>query len=290
MDGLLTGLSGLGLDELENIDIYADTEKKQDGGKNAEQGSTASKPTVQEKDLIYDKSFVCPVCDEKFTNKVAKTGKARLLGTDKDLRPLHEGIDSQKYDVILCPNCGYAALSRFFPQVTSTQMKLITEHISKKVHLRRYSGETYSYEEAIERYKLALANAVVKHAKNSEKAYICLKTAWILRGYMETLEEDPKSTAEQLETISAMEESHMRNAYRGFIEARQTESFPMCGMDEITIDYLLAVMAVRFREYETASKLVAKIITSPGVNARIKDKARDLKEEILLDIRKANNK
>lgn len=285
MAGLLSGLSGLGLDELENVDIYADSEKK-----NASQNTVAQKPTVQEKDLIYDKSFGCPVCDEKFTNKVAKTGKARLLGMDKDLRPMHEGIDSQKYDAILCPKCGYAALARFFPQVTSTQAKLIRENISKKVHLHEYRGEIYSYEEAIERYQLALANAVVKRAKNSEKAYICLKTAWTLRGYMEALEEKPESTAEQLESISAMEESHMKNAYKGFMEARQTESFPMCGMDEVTIDYLLAVMGVRFKEYETASKLVAKIITAPGVNARIKDKARELKEEILLELRKTNNK
>lgn len=286
MSGLLSGLSGLGLDELENIDVFAELEKKQSDAKSV----AAAKPVVLEKDLIYDKSFVCPVCDGKFSDKVTKTGKARLLGMDKDLRPLHEGIDTQKYDVVLCPHCGYAALARFFPQITSSQAKLIREKISKKVHLHKYRGEIYSYEEAIERYKLALANAVVKHAKNSEKAYICLKTAWILRGYAESLEGDPEADPNQLEEVYALEENHMRNAYKGFLEARQTESFPMCGMDEITIDYLLAVMGVRFREFETASKLVAKIITSPGVNARIKDKARELKEEILVELRKGNNK
>lgn len=269
-------LSGLGLDDLEGVDLFEDPDKKQNEKKEKE-----AAVTVQEKDLIYDKSFVCPVCDTKFTNKIMKTGKTRLLGMDKDLRPIHEGIDAQKYDVLLCPDCGYAALSRFFTQVTSAQARLIKEQISGKVRLHKYGGEIYSYEDAIERYKLALANAVVKRAKNSEKAYISLKSAWIFRGYAKALESDPKTEMSQLETAYEMEEAHMQNAYKGFNEALKTEGFPMCGMDEVTIDYLLAVLAMHFKEYETASKLVAKVLTSPSANARIKDKTRDLKEEIL---------
>ncbi|MCM1112137.1 MAG: DUF2225 domain-containing protein [Muribaculum sp.] len=272
-------LSGLGLDELEGVDIYADPGKKQ------KEEQEAVKNTVEEKDLIYEKAFVCPVCDAKFTNKIMKTGKARLLGMDRDLRPIHEGVDTQKYDVLLCPKCGYAAISRFFTQVTSTQAKFIKEHISQKVQLREYKGETYSYEEAIERYKLALANAVVKRAKNSEKAYICLKSAWIFRGYAKFLEESGGS-ADKIQEARDMEAAHMENAYKGFTDACQTESFPMCGMDEMTIDYLIAVMAFRFKEYDIASKMVATIITSPVANNRTKDKARDLKDEILAEMKK----
>lgn len=278
MNGLL---SGLGLGDLENVDIFADPSKKQ------EEQEAVQKHTVQEKDFLYDKALVCPVCDAKFVNKIMKTGKAKLLGTDRDLRPVHEGIDTQKYDVLLCPQCGYAALSRFFTQVTSTQAKFIKEQISGKVHLHEYKGETYSYEDAIERYKLALANAVVKRAKNSEKAYICLKSAWIFRGYAKHLEENPQANADKIREAQELEEVHMQNAYKGFMEASQTESFPMCGMDEMTIDYLLAVMALRYKEYDTASKLVAAIITSPTANARTKDKARDLKEDILAEMKKS---
>lgn len=277
MNGLL---SGLGLGDLENVDIFADPSKKQ------EEQETVQKHTVQEKDLVYEKAFVCPVCDAKFVNKIMKTGKAKLLSTDRDLRPVHEGIDTQKYDVLLCHQCGYAALSRFFSQVTSTQAKFIREQITGKVQLHEYKGETYSYEDAIERYKLALANAVVKRAKNSEKAYICLKSAWIFRGYAKQLSEDPQVNADKIQEAQAMEESHLQNAYKGFMEASQTESFPMCGMDEMTIDYLLAVLALRYKDYDIASKLVAAIITSPTANARTKDKARDLKEDILAEMKK----
>ncbi|MDE6016698.1 MAG: DUF2225 domain-containing protein [Acetatifactor sp.] len=278
MSGLL---SGLGLGDLENMDIFADPSKKQ------EEKEAVQKPTVQEKDFLFEKAFVCPVCDAKFVNKIMRTGKAKLLGTDKDLRPVHEGIDTQKYDVLLCPQCGYAALSRFFTQVTSTQAKFIKEQISGKVQLHEAKGETYSYEDAIERYKLALANAVVKRAKNSEKAYICLKSAWIFRGYAKQLEEEnPQANADKIREAHEMEEDYLQNAYKGFKEANQTESFPMCGMDELTIDYLLAVLALRYKEYDTASKLVAAILTSSTATPRIKDKARDLKEDILAEKKK----
>ena len=283
MAGLLSGLADLGLGNLENIDIYEEPEKPEAKVKKVVEEKAVE---IQEKDLIYEKSWECPVCDNKFTSKTVKTGRVRLLGMDKDLRPQHEGVDVQKYDVVLCPHCGYAALTRYFPHMTSVQAKLIKEQISKKVHLHEYKDETYSYLEAMERYKLALANAVVKHGKNSEKAYICLKMGWLLRGYAESLKADANSSAEELQEVYAQEENDIRNAYKGFTDALQTESIPMCGMDETTIDYLMAALGVRFKEYERASRLVAKIITSPSANTRTKDKARELKEELLQELRK----
>ncbi len=273
-------LAGLGLDDLKDVDIFEDATKKQ------EENQEVLAPVVQEKDLIYDKSFVCPVCGEKFTNKIMKTGKARMLGMDKDLRPIHEGVDTQKYDVIMCPECKYAALSRYFPYVTSMQAKLIREHITAKVKVHQFNDATYTYPEAIERYKLALANAVVKHARNSEKAYISLKSAWMFRGYAKQLEDDPTAESGEPESMYEMEEAHLQNAYKGFTEAIKAEGFPMCGMDEVTIDYLLAVLALHCKEYDHSGKLVSKILTSANATSRIKDKARDLKEEILQEMKK----
>lgn len=280
MAGLLSGLSGLGLGNLENMDIFAEEQKKDD------KKEAQATPKVEEKDLIYEKTFECPVCGESFTSKIMKTGKAKLLGTDADLRPRYEGIDANKYDVELCPKCGYAALGRFFGGLTAGQIKLIKENISKSVRLHVYKDEIYTYEEALERYKLCLANAVVKHAKASEKAYICLKSAWLFRGYTEHLESEENTDKVKLAEYKKQEEVYLLNAYNGFIEARKSEGFPMCGMDEMTVDYLLAELATHFKKYDVASKLVATILTSPSANARIKDKARNLKEEILAEVKK----
>ena len=279
MAGILSGLEGFGLGNLENMNIYEEAHSE------SEAQVKAAPPKVEEKDFIYDKTFTCPVCDKQFPTKIMKTGKAKLIGTDKDLRPKYEGIDAVKYDVLLCPKCGYAALTRFFANITGGQAKLIMENISQKVRLHPFDGETYSYEDAMERYKLALVNAVVKRARASEKAYICLKSAWLLRGYAEYLGEAGDNTKDKA-SIKAQEEEYLLNAYNGFVEARQSEPFPLCGMDEITIDYLVAELAMHFKKYDVASKMVATILTSPSANSRMKEKARELKDEILVELKK----
>ena len=184
MAGLLSGLESLGLGSLENASIFEKKDSKSGGA-----GAKAEPPKVEEQDLIYERNFSCPVCSRNFTAKVMKTGKAKLKGMDFDLRPRYEGIAAEKYDVLLCPHCGYAAIARFFPNILSAQAKLIRENISENVVLGKYYDEIYSYEEALERYKLALACSVVKRGKASEKAYVCLKTAWVMRGYAEDLTE-----------------------------------------------------------------------------------------------------
>lgn len=280
--GILSGLKGLGLGNLEGLNLF--DEPKKEEAKKKDQQAPAPKP--QEKDLIYDRSFVCPVCDSPFTAKIMKSNKAKLLGTDQDLRARYDGIDAAKYEVVLCPICGYAALIRFFTNVTTGQAKLIREKISQTVRLTPYTGEVYSYEEAVKRYKLALVNALVKRSKPSEKAYICLKNAWLLRGYAESLKEKENPDEKLIQDLGNQEEELLANAYKGFTEARQTEMFPMCGMSEVTVDYLLAVLAVRFKDYGAATKLLSAILTSSSANSRIKDKARDIKEQVMKEQKK----
>lgn len=283
--GILSGMANLGLGNLTNADIYADEEKEAKAAAAAEKAAAK----VQEKDLVYDKTCECPVCGGKFVSKIMKSGKAKLLHADQDLRPVYEGIDATKYDVLMCTNCGNTSLTRFFATTTSTQGKLIKENISKSVKIPAFSEETYSYEDAMVQYQLALACAVVKRAKASEKAYICLKSAWLLRGYAEYLEHDGEYEGNRTSKINELkknEDEYLLNSYNGFVEARQTENFPMCGMDEITIDFLIAVLATRFKKFDVAGKLVASILTSTVANSRTKDKARELKEQILAELKK----
>ena len=243
---------------------------------------------MQEQDYLFDKTHTCPICDNEFKTRTIKVGKVRLIGSDPDLRPRYEQVDVLKYDIILCSKCGYAALSRFFKYITSPQAKRIKEAISTKFKPVAEVKDVYTYDEALERYKLTLANAIVKMAKASEKAYICLKTAWLLRGKGESLDiTDPEYEAKKKE-IDDEENEFLRNALDGFLAARQTESFPMCGMDEATVDYVISVTAARFEQYDVASKLVSMIIASPSTNPRMKDKARDLKEQIMKQIRLKN--
>ncbi|NTV78836.1 MAG: DUF2225 domain-containing protein [Clostridiales bacterium] len=281
MAGLLDGLEQFGLGSLQNANVFEDKSKKEDSAT-----GEAAPIVIKEEDFLLDKSYTCPICDAEFKSKAVKTGKAKLLGTDMDLRPRHEGIDMLKYDVILCPYCGYAALTRYYKSVTSSQGKKIKEVISKSFIGKPNDDRIiYTYEDALERHKLTLANAIVKQAKSSEKAYICLKMAWLIRGKAELLNENTPNYAQLKKEATEQEDEYLKNALEGFIAARQSEDYPMCGMDEETVDYLIAVTALHFDQFDVASKLVSTLIVSNTASPRMKDKARDLKETIIKKIK-----
>ena len=277
MAGIFSGLESLGLGNLAGAELFEKEKPKEEEQKG---------PVIpEEKEFIFDKTVECPICEKKFTTKIMKSGKAKLLGTDLDLRTKYEGLDATKYDAVRCSHCGFSALTRYFVRLTPTQTKMIKENICSRVKITESGDETYSYEEAIERYKLTLACAVVKQAKASEKAYICLKSAWLLRGYAEKLEADGELSAAKKAELKAEEMEYLKNAYEGFAAARASENFPVAGMDEMTVDYLLAVLAYEIGNMQVASNMISRILTAPNAGQRMKDKARDLKDLIVEKIK-----
>lgn len=286
MAGLLDGLGEMGLKNLEGMDLYEKPAAKEAAKKQEE----ASVPVVKETDFLFDKGFDCPVCNNKVKARTLRSGRARMVRTDIDLRPIYENIEPLKYEPVICPKCGYSALARFFPSLTQVQAKEIQEKISQAFRANIVEQEVYSYEEALYRYKLCLANAIVKNAKASEKAYICLKTGWMLRSWQESLgAEKTPEIEKKCDELKAQEAEYLKNAMEGFLTARQTEDYPMCGMDEITVEFLLSVLSMEYGSLETASRLISTVITSPSANSRMKDKARDVKDMILAKMKEKNS-
>lgn len=283
MAGLLAGLEKLGLKNLENMDVYEEEKKKEE-----QEEAQKKAPVVQETDFLFDKTYECPVCDSKIKARTMKAGKAKLLRTDRDLRPVYENIEPLKYEVIICPECGYAAIGRYFTGLTASQIKAIKETISKSYKKSDTHPDTYTYEEAIGRYKLCLANAIVKHAKASEKAYICLKAGWLLRSMAESLDKNEADYSQKAASLKEQEREFLKNALEGFLSARQTENYPMCGMDETTVEFLIANLAIEFEQYDVASRLISGILVSATANNRMKDKARETKEVLIAKIKEKN--
>lgn len=284
--GLFSGLEKMGLGKLNKLEVFEeDTAKK--GAKKGEESQQASKPKVTEEDLLFDKSYTCPVCNNEFHSKMIRTGKVKLLSADTDLRPKYQLVDSLKYDALVCPSCGYAALSRFFKFMMPAQAKLIRENITKNFSGLPQTGGTYTYDDAILRHKLALANAIVKKAKNSEKAYTCLKMAWLFRGKRETLPKETKDYDKVVADLKKEEDDLLGKAYEGFMTAFSRESFPMCGMDEMKVTFLVAELARRTGKYEESGRWISKVLTSRSANERIKNKARDIKELLNEDKKRA---
>ncbi|MCR5109172.1 MAG: DUF2225 domain-containing protein [Lachnospiraceae bacterium] len=304
---ILSGLESYGLDTIIGADLYekeqAEEFKKIEDEQRRIRRERFNKyggALMSEDDYVFLKSQKCPCCYKDFKNTTMRSNKARLVSQDLDLRPRYNKIDPVKYDVISCPHCGYSALSRFFDKLTSPQAKLIKADISSR-YKPVSTGIVLSYDEAYSRYQLSLGNAIVKKAKPSEKAYICLKMAWIMRGKYEELEKnssfkDPgmtgdKGRASESEIINEIkdckeaEQELLEKAFEGFMDARQNEISPICGMDNITLDYLLSALAYETKNREVAAKLVSQILIKQGISSRIKDNARALKDMIIADIK-----
>ena len=67
------------------------------------------------------------------------------------------------------------------------------------------------------------------------------------------------------------------------------EGFPICGMDEVTIDYLIAALSVEVGDLEVASKMISSILVNPSVNARMKERTRTLKDVVVKELTRRKN-
>ncbi len=280
---LFAGLEKFGLKTSGDVSLFEDEKKEKDG----ETGEAKKAEEPKEEEFLLDKSVRCIVCDTVFKTKVVKSGKVKRLEPDMDLRPRQLYIDTLKYDVSSCPHCGYTAMNRYFEHLTSGQIKLVKEQICQNFKGDgKQEGLVYDYEKAIEMHKLSLLNAMVKKAKTSEKAYNCLELSWLLRTRAEQLEAEQPDKTDLIQACRKEEEAFYQEAYDGLVKAVSTEMFPICGMDQPTLDYLLAVMSFHYKKFDMASKSLSNVITSVNASRKIKDKALDLKEEMIKEIKK----
>ena len=282
--GLLSGLEKFGLEQMDTTNLFEDEKKPK-----AEQQGQADAPKEEkhlETEFLLLKSIRCPVCDHVFRTRLVKTGRVKRLEPDFDLRPRFAYIDTNKYDVSSCPKCGYTAINRYFSHITSGQVKLIDQGVHSKFKANTLVNaedvlEAYTYEEAIEYCKLALYCTMVKRGSTSEKAYECLKLSWLYRGWREKLESEGTNDRELLSNVKEEEDAYYKQAYEGFMKAIASESYPMCGMEESTVNILLANMAFKLEKYDASSKLVSAILASRVASRSVKDRAMTLKEEII---------
>lgn len=276
MSGILSGLEKFGLGSLKSIEIYKEKETEIKQENNDVGGRVMG---ISEESILFDKSYTCPCCGENFKAKAVRVGRNALVRLDSDLRPVYKFADATKYDAIVCSKCGYAGLIKNFDSISDRHIKDIREKISAKFKGIDETKTTYSYEDALERTQLALISTVIKCAKNSEKAYICLKLAWITRGMKENLDNAQPDYNANYEKLDKNELNYLKNAYEGFSEAYMNEQFPICGMDENTLCIILAETARKLGKKHEALRYLETVIMSKNATDRMKDMARDIREQ-----------
>ena len=222
----------------------------------------------EEKDnsgYIFAKEFTCPVCRANFTSAVLRESKLRMLGTD-ELRPIYKDMEPLCYDVLMCVNCGYASLKDKFDVLSERQEEMLLTNI--RANYTNFMPASYPLEidlkMAVERNKYALLTAIIKKSSLGEKGTLLMKISWLYKIMGDT--ENAKLFT--------------KYAYEYFSKAYSTERSPIFGMSEGTITFLLSRFATDLGEYDVALKFLSNIIVDKNMSERLRNLARDLKDEI----------
>jgi hypothetical protein len=111
-------------------------------------------------------------------------------------------------------------------------------------------------------------------AKDGEKSYLHLLLAWLYREKQVQEGGDDHSFEQKAE-------EHYRIAYEGFQKAMMNEMFPIAGLDQPTLEYLIGYMAYYYGQFEVAAKMISSVLTNSMASHNLKDRAMDLKDEIV---------
>ena len=131
-------------------------------------------------DEVYDKKVECPICNMEFTSKKVRNSRLKLIKRDEDFLSYYEGENPLKYNIFVCPNCGYAATEGKFVSVTKVAKEIVLKKVSSKWNKRSY-GDKRNIDQAITTYKLALYVGQLLDYKKIDLGSLCLSLAWLYR-------------------------------------------------------------------------------------------------------------
>ncbi|MBW6410824.1 DUF2225 domain-containing protein [Clostridium weizhouense] len=213
---------------------------------------------IEIKSHLFQKKVTCPVCNNVFNVNVVKINSPRIQSRDSDFFIRYSVANPYFYDVWICNDCGYAALKVDFNSLKKHQRDIVLTNIKPKWKPRVYP-DIITETLAIERYKLALLNAIIIELNYSTKAMICLKISWMYR----------------LLNMEKEELHFLNKALIALNNAYMNEGFPMYGLQRDSTMYLIGELNRRIGNYQEALIWYSKTITSLGSSYKIKELARN---------------
>lgn len=215
---------------------------------------------MTETNELYDKKIRCPLCDRTFITKRVRISKLRLIKRDEDFLPYYKGENPLKYNIYVCPHCGYAASENRYDSLTVSDKEIIIKEITSKWHKRDY-GNLRTVDDAILTYKLALYIGQLLNYKKVELGSICLSIAWLNRIKGDVDEEN----------------RFLKLTKNLFEEGFYNESLAGTNMDELKLGYLIGEINRRLVEKEEALKWFNTILSNPNLksNPMLEDMTRE---------------
>lgn len=206
---------------------------------------------------LFDKQVICPVCNSHFKAKTVKSKSPRVNSKDSDFFIRYSVANPYFYDVLICNSCGYAAMRSDFDNIKTFKKDLVLSNVTPKWKPREYP-DILDEKLAIERYKLALLNALLLNLADSTKAMISLKIAWMHR----------------LLNNTDQEKIFLGQALEGFNNAYIYEVFPIYGLQRDSLMYLLGELNRKLGNYSEALQWFSRTIVSVNSSYKVKELAR----------------
>jgi len=210
-------------------------------------------------DLLYSKRVTCPICGKQFTSMKVKISSCKLKKKDEDFCTHYEDLNPIYYDIFVCPFCAYAAAETSFGDISEGEIKLLKNAFLGRVVGRSFCNER-SLKDAIDACKLAINTAELRKAKSSVLAALSLKLAWLYR-----------FAADKKEDI------FLSHALKNYIEAFNTEGFPIGNLNAILVMYLIGELSRRLGRFRDAITWFGKAVANPerAENPRIEKLTRE---------------
>lgn len=228
---------------------------------------------------IYNSEITCPVCEKKTKITKVRSKFVKLLKQDDDFCPYYETTNPILYEAWVCSNCGYAAHSTVFDEVTKNGRIDVLEKISKNWTSRDFTGER-DFEHALEAFKIVLYNLQVREAPYYEFAKVCLRIAWIYR-YSGKLTEEHR---------------FLKYSFDYYKKVYSKEDLKNSLLDEYTCMYIIGVLGKRLNLTNEAMVWFSKLISfasNPKEKSKIQpvllEKAREQAYNLRLTIKNEKN-
>lgn len=209
---------------------------------------------------LFDKTMDCPCCKRKFITKKIRSSRLRLDKRDADFLNYYKTENPIKYNIFVCPNCGYSAYENNYETIKEEEINIIQSKITLNWEQRDFGG-VRSNQQALEAYKLALLQGTMLSYSKLALGNICLNIGWLNR-----MEEDNEE-----------EERFLTLARNQFIEAYEEESLLGTNMTEEKLTYLIAELARRTGDKELALTWFNITLNNPNIrmNHALEEMARE---------------
>ena len=219
---------------------------------------------------LYNSKIKCPVCENEFEITKVRSTQVKLQKQDSDFCPHYDGQNPLYYEVVVCPNCGFASHITAIETINRYEKQKILDLISKKWVPRFFKGER-TWEKALEAFKIVLLNLQCRDAAQSEVAKICIRIAWLYRYAGD----------------SELEQRYLSHALVSYKRSYQEENLAETKLDEYTCLFIIGELSKRVGNYEESLQWFSRLIglyADPKHKTKIPgnliEKARDIVHEL----------